>query len=310
MQLLAIVGPTASGKTALSVALAHALSGEILSCDSMQIYRKMNIGTAKPTEEEKEGVPHHLLDIVDPCQNFSCAEYQQLAREKIAQIRARGNLPIFCGGTGLYLDSVLYDRPFDQIPSDPILRAELQKTDPDLLYAELQKIDPASAQAIHKNNQKRVQRAVEIYRLTGKTKTQWDLESQQQRPLYDLTVLGLDYRDRKTLYDRIDLRVDLMMAQGLEEEVRSLGLQENTTAAQAIGYGEFFPYFRGERSLQEVVDQIKQNSRNYAKRQLTWFRRQKPGIPPTRWIFRDELPTTQALLQAAITELNHAGFSR
>ncbi len=308
MQILAIVGPTASGKTALSVTLAKHLCGEILSCDSMQIYRRMNIGTAKPTENEKEGIPHHLLDLVDPEENFSCAEYQRLAREKIAEVSAKGKLPIFCGGTGLYLDSVLYDRPFDQIPCDPALRAELQQADPEALYAELQKIDPAAAQATHKNNRKRVQRAIEIYRLTGKTKTQWDLESQQQKPLYDLTVLGLDYQDRQILYDRIDARVELMMAQGLEQEVRSLALKEGTTAAQAIGYQEFFPYFRGEASLQQVIAQIKQNSRNYAKRQLTWFRRPKPGIPPTHWLYRDELPETEALRSAALRVLQTAGF--
>ncbi len=302
-RILAIVGPTASGKTALSVALARAYDGEIISCDSMQIYRGMDIGTAKPTVQERDGVAHHLFDIADVTEPFSCAEYQRAARAAIADVQSRGKLPILCGGTGLYLDSVLYDRPFAEIPLDRALRDRLNGQDADTLYAQLCQIDPDAAAVTHANNKKRVVRALEIYHLTGKTKTQWDAESRAQRPLYDATLLGLDFTDRKTLYARIDARVELMMAAGLEAEVRALPLAEGQTAAQAIGYRELLDHFAGHCDRQTAIDRIKQNSRNYAKRQLTWFR-----AHDVQWIYRTGAETEAELLRQAKELLAPYGF--
>ncbi len=297
-KILAIVGPTAVGKTALSVDLAKALGAEVICCDSMQIYRKMNIGTAKPTEKEQEGVVHHLLDVVDPKNPFSCADYQVLAREAIAKVSAQGKLPILCGGTGLYLDSVLYDRPFAQIPQDDALRAQLNAQDAQSLYEQLCQVDPSAAAATHANNKKRVVRALEIYLLTHKTKTQWDLQSQALPPLYDAVLLGIDFVDRACLYERIDRRVDQMAAQGLEQEVRSLSGLCAQTAAQAIGYREWQDYFAQKCTKEQVLAKIKQNSRNYAKRQLTWFHAKK-----VRWLMRTGTESREQLLSQALALL-------
>ncbi len=294
-KILAIVGPTAVGKTALAIDLAKELNGEIISCDSMQIYRNMNIGTAKPTLQERDGVVHHLIDVVDADDAYSCADYQTDARRAADDILARGKLPIFCGGTGLYLDSVLYDRPFAEIPCDQDLRARLNARLAEDLFQELQQVDPDSAFATHQNNKKRVVRALEVYYLTGKTKTQWDSDSRKIAPRYDATIIGLDETDRDRLYARIDARVDEMIAQGLEEEVRKLNLPRNSTAAQAIGYCEFFDYFDEKITLQEVISQIKQHSRNYAKRQLTWFRARN-----VKWILREEDTTKEEVKARAL----------
>jgi len=302
-RILAIVGPTASGKTALSVALAKAYNGEILSCDSMQLYRGMDIGTAKPTREERAGVPHHLFDLANVTDSFSCAEYQKAARAAIADVQSRGKLPIFCGGTGLYLDSVLYDRPFSEIPLDPALRARLNEQDADALYAQLCRVDPDSAAITHANNKKRVVRALEIYHLTGKTKTQWDAESRAQKPLYDATLIGLDFADRSTLYARINARVEQMIAAGLEAEVRALPLAAGQTAAQAIGYRELLDCFAGRCDRETAIERIKQNSRNYAKRQLTWFR-----AHDVRWIVRTGEESEAELLRLAKELLAQNGF--
>ncbi len=300
--LLAIVGPTAVGKTALSIALAKELHGEIISCDSMQIYRNMDIGTAKPSFPEREGIPHHLIDIVDPSEPYSCADYQTDARKAVEDVLSRGKLPIFCGGTGLYLDSVLYDRPFEEIPCDSTLRATLQARDGDDLYAELLQIDPDSALATHPNNKKRVVRALEVYYLTGKTKTAWDAQSKLRKPRYRMVKIGLDETDRARLYARIDARVDEMIAQGLESEVRALSLQKKDTAAQAIGYHEFFDYFDGLCTKEDAIEKIKQHSRNYAKRQLTWFR----AHGDVKWILRDSTTTNEDVLQTALQIWNTA----
>lgn len=282
-KILAVVGPTASGKTELSLRLAEALNGEILSCDSMQVYRGMDIGTAKPSLAERRGIPHHLIDVADPDEPFSCADYKRLAEEAIADVLARGKTPIFCGGTGLYLDAVLKVSTFSpDVPEG--LREELMKEDPDRLWDELCEVDPEAAASMHKNNAKRVIRALEIYRGTGKTKTEWDRLSLQEESRYDTLVIGLDYRDRQTLYDRIDLRVDLMMADGLPEEAEALALDRASTAGQAIGYKELYLWLDGALSREEAVDLLKKNTRHYAKRQLTWFRRN----PDTRWFFLDE----------------------
>ncbi|MBQ2707829.1 MAG: tRNA (adenosine(37)-N6)-dimethylallyltransferase MiaA [Clostridia bacterium] len=290
-RILAVCGPTASGKTALAIELARRHNGEIISCDSMQIYRGMDIGTAKPTEEEKCGIPHHLIDIVDPCEPFSAADYAPLAKAAAADILARGKLPIFCGGTGLYLDAVLTDNDYADADTDPALRASLlddaEKYGPDALWQRLYAVDPDAAAAIHKNNVKRVARALEIYLTSGVTKTEWDARSRLRESPYDAVILALD-RPREALYARIDLRVDLMIAAGLPEEVRALyesgRLPRDCTAAQAIGYKEFLGWLDGTMTLEEAADAVKLASRRYAKRQLTWFRRN----PAVHWLAADD----------------------
>lgn len=277
IDLIAVAGPTASGKTKCAVYIAEFMNGEVVSCDSMQIYRHMDIGTAKPTIDEMLGIPHHMIDIVEPYDNFSCADYTLTAKRCIDDIRSRGKIPVLCGGTGLYLDSVLTDNRFAEHTSDSEIRTELARFSLDELHVQLQMIDPDSASLIHKNNVKRVIRALEIYRLTGKTKTQWDIESRISDNEYNAVIIGLDYRDRNTLYDRINLRVDLMIESGLVDEVESLDINKlsESTAGQAIGYKEVIGYLKNEYSYDEMIEKIKLNTRRYAKRQLTWFRRNK-----------------------------------
>ena len=280
-RILAIVGCTASGKTALSVELARRLGGEIVSCDSMQIYRDMNIGTAKPDAEERRGVPHHLMDIVDPRDpaGYSCADYVRDARAAVEDILARGKLPILCGGTGLYLDAFLRGGTFEVTETDLAMRADLtayaEREGAEALHAILRELDPASAEAIHPNNVKRVVRAIEICRTTGKTKSELDRASREVESPYDALVVGLSYTDRARLYERIDRRVDLMLEAGLVEETKRLreaGIFDTcATAAQAIGYKELFPYLDGAQTLAEAADILKMATRRYAKRQLTWF---------------------------------------
>ena len=278
-KIVAIVGPTASGKTSLAIALAKEYGGEIVSCDSMQIYRRMNIGTAKPTVEEMQGIPHHLIDIADPDTEYSCAEYVADAKTAINDIVSRGKLPIICGGTGLYLDSLLRGGSFEITDTDTEYRQEL--TDLALrkgnafVHDMLNAVDPDSAAAIHPNNVKRVIRALEIYKTTGKTKTELDAISRENESEYDALVIGLRYRDREVLYERIDRRVDQMLNMGLGGEIRELlndGVFDSSgTAIQAIGYKELLGYFRGEVSYEDAVAHLKQSTRRYAKRQLTWF---------------------------------------
>lgn len=284
-RVIAVVGPTASGKTALAVELALRLGGEIISCDSMQIYKGMNIGTAKVTPEETRGIPHHLIDIVYPTDGFSCTDYAALAKEKITEISSRGKLPVFCGGTGLYLDSALNISGFSDAGKDELFRSEMSNKTPEQLYETLKCTDPVSAEKIHRNNVKRVIRALEIYHITGKTKSEWDRESEAANPPYDSVIIGLDYKNRQTLYQRINQRVELMLRNGLEAEVKSLDSPEfrESQAAEAIGYKEMLAYFDGRLSLTEAEEEIKKASRNYAKRQLTWFRKNKT----VRWIYAD-----------------------
>ena len=279
IKILAIVGPTASGKTGLSIALAKALRGEIVSCDSMQIYRRMDVGTAKPTDEEKGGIPHHLIDCVEPEQAFSCADYVKLAQEAVEDIVSRGSLPIFCGGTGLYLDSFLRGGHFEESLTDTALRQKLfdyaAMNGNHALHERLRSVDPESADAIHENNVKRVVRALEIFETTGMTKTEADRRSRVLQSPYDATVIGLRYEARDVLYERINRRVDEMLSMGLLEETRGL-LEDgvfavNGTAAQAIGYKELLPYLRGETDLPVALEALKMATRRYAKRQITWF---------------------------------------
>ena len=281
-RILAVVGSTASGKTGLAIELSKQLNGEIISCDSMQIYKGMNVGTATPDEAERQGIPHHLMDFVDPTdpRGYSCADYVTHARAAVADILSRGKLPILCGGTGLYLDAFLRGGTFEITDSDPTLRDELyafaEREGVDALHAVLRELDPETAEAVHPNNIKRVVRAVEICKTTGRRKSDLDRESRIPDSPYDATVIGLHYDSRELLYERIDRRVDIMLAEGLLEETRRLlamGVFETCqTAAQAIGYKELFPYLDGEATLEECVETLKMATRRYAKRQLTWFR--------------------------------------
>ena len=278
-KILAIVGSTASGKSALAMALAERLGGEIISCDSMQIYRRMDIGTAKPTVSERAEVRHHMIDIVEPTEPFTCADYVTAASRAIEDCTSRGRLPIVCGGTGLYLDALLRGSDFAEGGADEDLRRELAefaaREGNEALHAELRRIDPESAEAIHPNNVKRVIRAIEIYRTTGVTKTELDRQSREGGERYDATVIGLRYLDRTRLYERIDRRVDMMLDEGLLTETKSLCDEGvfaiNQTAAQAIGYKELLGYLAGEESLAEAVETLKMATRRYAKRQMTWF---------------------------------------
>ena len=278
IKILAVVGPTASGKTAVSVELARRLGGEVVSCDSMQVYRRMNIGTAKPTVEEMCGVPHHLIDAVEPDAPFSCAEYVTRAGETVKDIAARGKLPILCGGTGLYLDRFLCGE-MEETHADEALRASLfafaESEGVEALHERLREVDPESADAIHPNNVKRVVRALEIYEQTGIPKSEFDRRSQVGESPYDAVVIGLHYPRREVLYERINRRVDVMLADGLLEETKQLSeegvFEVNLTAAQAIGYKELLGYLRGEETLSAATENLKTATRRYAKRQLTWF---------------------------------------
>jgi len=276
IEVVAIVGPTASGKTALSIKMAKAFDGEIINGDSMQIYKGLDIGTAKITEQEMEGVPHHLLSFKEPTESFSVAEYQTLVRDKIAEIQSRGKLPIIVGGTGLYVQAVLYDFQFTKEDVDEEARKkyydELAKIGPDAMHAKLMELDPETAKTIHPNNTRRVIRALEMVELHGVSKASEE-HNRGNIPLYHHLIIGLDM-DRGKLYERINLRVDIMMEQGLLEEVKGLyerGIR-NVQSVQAIGYKELYAYFDGRLTLTDAIEELKQNSRRYAKRQLTYFR--------------------------------------
>ncbi|RUQ30632.1 tRNA (adenosine(37)-N6)-dimethylallyltransferase MiaA [Peribacillus cavernae] len=275
-QLLVIIGPTAAGKTKLSIELAKRFNGEIISGDSMQVYKGMDIGTAKINEDEKEGIPHYLIDIKEPEEPFNAAEFQERVNLTISEIHRRGKLPIIVGGTGLYIQSVIYDYHFSEAPSNPSYRKQLerqvQEEGIEPVFAKLHTIDPESAARIHPNNVRRVIRALEIYHCTGKTMS-GQLADQPSDLKYDTVIIGLTM-DRGKLYERIDQRVDVMVAQGLVDEVRFFYQQglKNCQSIQAIGYKELYDYFDGTLALDEALEALKQNSRRYAKRQLTWFR--------------------------------------
>lgn len=279
IKVIAVVGPTASGKSALALELAKRYGGEIISCDSMQIYKKMDIGTAKPTAEEMSAIKHHMIDIVEPDAQFSCEDYVRLASKAISECAERGKLPIICGGTGLYLDALLRGGNSAPTGDSSDIRCELterfKKEGIDGIYEELKRVDPESAKAIHPNNTKRVIRALEIYFSCGIPKSVLDKQSKSQDSPYDARVCGLFYNDRRELYGRIEKRVDIMMADGLLEETESLNEQGvfeiNRTAAQAIGYKELLGYVNGAESLEQATERLKTATRRYAKRQITWF---------------------------------------
>lgn len=278
-EVLVIVGPTASGKTAVSIELAKRLNGEIVSADSMQIYKKMDIGSAKPTKEEMEGIPHYMIDVVDATEKFNVAKYKEMAEKCIDEILAKGKLPIIVGGTGLYVSTLTNGVEFANIESDIAYREELTKIADeengiDILYNKLKEVDMESAEVIEKNNVRRVIRALEIYKVTGKTKTELDRASIKELK-YDYKIFGMLW-DRKKLYDRIDKRVDIMIDMGLLEEVKTLSEKEiSSTAIQGLGYKEIIEYLDNKVTLDEAIEKIKSETRKYAKRQMTWFKRDK-----------------------------------
>ncbi len=276
--VVVVQGPTASGKSALAEAVCKELDGVIVSCDSMQIYKGMDIGTAKPTLEDRQNTDYRMIDIMEPYEEFSCADFTERASIEIEDILNSGKLPVLCGGTGLYIDNLLYRTDFSPVGGDEEYRASLDEYSNDELHSKLTAIDPESGENIHKNNRKRVIRALEIYHLTGKTKSYWDGLSRVKTSPYKPVKITLTASDRDFLYNRINLRVDKMLDNGLVEEARGIDLDKCQTAGQAIAYKELGGYFKGEKSLQEAVDALKQATRNYAKRQITWFSRNNDGL--------------------------------
>ena len=300
--LLVVTGPTATGKTALGVELALLLNGEVISADSMQIYRGMDIGTAKPTREEMGGVPHHMLDVADPKESFSAARYSDMAAACAEDIRARGKMPIVVGGTGLYIDGLIRGTDYAAAPSDPATRraveAEYDRLGGEAFREKLAAVDPDRAALLHPRDKKRLVRAWEVYALTGRPISWHDAQSKLAKPRYTAYTVALDYAERQLLYDRIDRRARAMFDQGLVEEVRSLldaGVGPDTTAMQAIGYKEVAAYLAGACSLEEAVDAVCRASRRYAKRQLTWLR----GREDVHWLRWDREPDMDSLQTAA-----------
>lgn len=294
-RVVAVGGPTASGKTALSVALARAFDGEIINADSMQIYKNLDVGTAKPSAEERQEIPHYLLDFLSPETPYSVADFTAAADPLIQDITARGRLPLVVGGTGLYITSLLSGMAFAPEKTDPAIRARLQaRADTEggaALYAELQRIDPDYAAQVHPNNLPRVIRALELFEATGRRMSDQRREARPAEAPYHALCLCLTCRDRAVLYSRIDRRVDEMVENGVLDEARQVYDHRDAyrTAAQAIGYKEFFPYFEGTANLTECTERLKQATRNYAKRQLTWFRRQNDAV----WLYLDEEDVTE-----------------
>ena len=284
--ILCLAGPTASGKTALAVELAKELDGEVVSCDSMQVYRRMDIGTAKPSREEMQGIPHHMIDVAEPDEDFSVSRYCAMAAPIVDDIVARGKTAIIAGGTGLYMDSLIRGNDFAPFPSTGVrerLEAEADEVGLPAMLARLREIDPDTADRVF--DRKRILRALEVYLETGETITEHNRKTRLIPPKYTPLWLGLDFADRGELYRRIDKRVDIMLEMGLMEEIRSLldsGIPEKCTAMQAIGYKEFVNALEGREPLSQAAEEVKKASRHYAKRQLTWFRRN----PAVRWLVR------------------------
>lgn len=302
-KVIVICGPTASGKTALSIEVAKKINGEIISCDSMQIYKDMNIGTAKPTKEEMGEIKHYLIDYVLPTERYSVAEYKKDAKKAIKEVIEKGKTPIIVGGTGLYVDSLIYEIEYPEIKFDEEYRKKIEKEVEEegleKLYEKAKKIDPIAIQKISKTDKKRIQRVLEIYHATGKTKTEQEIISRQKEPEYAYKVYGLLW-DRQKLYDRINLRVDIMIEQGLIEEVKTIlkKYSKFPTAMQGLGYKEVVQYLNKEITKEEMIEKIKQETRRYAKRQMTWFKKNKQTI----WL--DTENTVQNNLQIILEGLN------
>ncbi|MBQ9519036.1 MAG: tRNA (adenosine(37)-N6)-dimethylallyltransferase MiaA [Firmicutes bacterium] len=296
-ELVMITGPTACGKTAVSVEFAKKINGEVISADSMQVYKTMDIGTAKVTAEETQGIPHYLIDELDPDAEFNVAVFQRYAKKYIQDIRSRGKMPVIAGGTGFYINAVLYDNDFaKEKDSENDIRTELQKfaeeNGAEALHNILRDIDPISAEKIHQNNIKKVIRAIEFYKLNNRPISEHNAEEKQRIAAYNAKIFVLDM-DRKRLYDRIEKRIDIMLEQGLLAEVETLLKKYPTSlvSMQGIGYKEFVPYFNGECTLDKAVYTLKANTRHFAKRQLTWFRHQ---CPDAVWVDMDKFDAVQA----------------
>lgn len=277
-KVIVVAGPTASGKTSLAAQIAKAVGGEVISADSMQVYKGMGIASAAPTQQEMLGVPHHMVQFLERDVPFSAADFCNIARDIIKDIVSRGKVPVIAGGTGLFIDSLVDNVNFIETKSDPALRERLMSKNEDELYAELLKADPEAAEKIHKNNKKRVARALEIFYLTGKTKSEADREAVSQETPYDVLYFVIEFKNRENLYGRINRRVDIMLQNGLEQEARRCLEEGGKTAAQAIGHKELKPYFDGEMNLEEAVENIKRETRKYAKRQITWFKRRQNAV--------------------------------
>ena len=283
-KIIVVAGPTASGKTGLAVEIARAVSGEVISADSMQVYKGISIASAAPTQKEMQGVAHHLVEFLDQSENFSVSDFCRLAREKISEISARGNVPVIVGGTGLFIDSLVDNINFTEAETDFELREALMQKDGDELYSTLLEVDKEAAEKIHKNNKKRVVRALEIYYSSGATKTAQDINSKKEESPYEALYFVIGFKSREVLYERINRRVDLMVEAGLVDEARKNLSKKKATSAQAIGHKELQPYFSGEKSLGQALDDLKRETRRYAKRQITWFKRRKNAI----WLYADE----------------------
>ncbi len=301
--VLVILGPTASGKTRLAIELAKRLNGEVISADSMQVYKYMDIGTAKPDEKEREGIKHYLIDEVDPSEEFSVARYQKLAYQYIDEVLSKGKLPIVAGGTGLYINSLIYNINFTETVSDwefrERLKAEAEEKGNAFLHERLKKIDPKAAAKIHVNDLKRIIRALEVYEYTRKPISHHQEVSRKNPPKYRFIILGLTM-DRERLYDRINKRVDLMIQKGLVQEVKSLverGFDTKYTSMQGLGYKEIISYLKGEMSLDDAIYILKRDTRRYAKRQITWFKR----IEGVYWLDLDRFKDADELTDAAVT---------
>ena len=302
-KVIVICGPTASGKTALSIELAKKINGEIVSCDSMQIYKEMDIGTAKPTKEEMQEIPHYMINTIFPNERYSVADYKKDAKKAIREIIKKGKVPIIVGGTGLYVDSLIYEIEYPDIKFDEKYRQELeeqvQKDGLEKLYNKAKKIDPEAMLKISSNDKKRILRVLEIYKATGKTKTEQERKSREKEPEFDYLVYGLNM-PREKLYERINLRVDIMIKQGLIKEVEEIYKKYNEfpTAMQGLGYKEVVEYLEGHLTKEKMIEKIKQETRRYAKRQMTWFRKNKQTI----WL--DTENTKQNNLQIILEDLS------
>ncbi len=299
--IICIAGPTASGKTALAATLAKELNGEVVSCDSMQVYKRMDIGTAKPTLEEMQGIPHHMIDVAEPWEDFSVSRYCEMAAPIVDDIISRGKTAVIAGGTGLYMDALIRGNAFAPFPATGVrerLEAQADAEGMEAMLSRLRAVDPDAARRLHLSDRKRILRAREVYLETGETITEHNRKTQAVPPRYSPLWLGLDFARRGELYRRIDLRVGLMLEQGLVEEIRGLladGIPEKATAMQAIGYKEFVDALDGRCTIEEAADQVRQSSRRYAKRQLTWFRRNKA----IHWLIRDTGDTGREILENA-----------
>lgn len=283
-KIIVVAGPTASGKTGLAVEIAKAVSGEVISADSMQVYKGMSIASAAPAQKEMQGVVHHLVEFLDQSEGFSVSDFCRLAKEKISEISARGNVPVIAGGTGLFIDSLVDNINFTEAQTDFELRERLMQKDCDELYSMLLEVDKEAAEKIHKNNKKRVARALEIYYSSGSTKTAQDINSKKEESPYEALYFVIGFKSREVLYERINRRVDLMVEAGLVEEARKNLSKKKATSAQAIGHKELAPYFSGEKSLGQALDDLKRETRRYAKRQITWFKRRENAV----WLYADE----------------------